>query len=156
MFKIRGFEFPEVEDKGDYGLARAVAAEKAVKTLGRIINEFANTDHQKVRFFPLTCYEGKRGFAKHGNCAKIGYMFDTDKREVYLAFSGQIDACLAYDVLVRDGYDVEEIDSSNLLIPKGLTIVSRTTRAYEGISKKELAERLAIEGRHAHSDVDCR
>ena len=54
------------------------------------------------------------------------------------------------------GYDVEETDSSNLLTPKGLTIVSRTTRAYEGISKKELAERLAIEGRHAHSDVDCR
>ena len=157
MLKIKGFEFPEVEDKGDYGLARAVAAEKAVKTLGRIINEFANTDHQKVRFFPLTCYEGKRGFAKHGNCAKIGYMFDTDTREVYLAFSGKIDAGLAYGVLIRDGYDIEETDESfNSLTPERSTIVPRTRGAYAGISEKELAERLAIEERHAHSDTHCR
>ena len=157
MFKISGFEFPEVEDNGDYGLARSVVAERAVKTLGMVINKLANTDHQRVRFFPLTCYEGKRGFEKQGSCAKIGYMFDTSKKVVYLAFSGQIDSNIAYEILVREGYEIEEInESSNSLIPKRPDIVSRTKRGYEGISKKEFAKRQAIEEKHAQSDRYCR
>jgi len=84
-------------------------------------------------------------------------MFDTDKREVYLAFSGKIDAALAYGVLVREGYDIEETDESfNSLTHERATIFSGKTWAYAGISEKELAERLAIEERHAPSDVDCR
>jgi len=157
MFKIRKFEFPEVEDNGDYGLARAVAAEKAVKTLGRIVNEFANTDHQKVRFFPLTCHEGKRGFMKHKNCAKIGYMFDTNKREVYLAFNGQIDATLAYEVLLREGYDVEETDESfDPFISEITTKPIAPNWAYARLSEEELTERQVIEERHAHNDIYCR
>jgi len=162
FYEIAGFCFSIKDSRDPEKEKDAERTERSILDLGKIVNELANTDHQIVSFYPLTTYEGRVGFCDNRERgARIGYCFDFRDGKAYLAFSGDIDAEIARQTLIRDGYKIRKIKQIPGIVFSDVEYINDIGKVDKERDKKErlllkIEERRAIEARHAENDIYCR
>lgn len=159
-FEVKGVCF-NIDDSHDpRAESRTELTERAIKDLGRLVNQTANTDHKAISFHILTTCEGRADFCnnkKRG--ARIGYCYNSVNGNLYLAISGDMDEEIARQVIINNGYIIKEIkDIPGIIFPK--IYFRGDSEEIKENAKREIAEniaeRIAIEARHAQEDIYCR
>lgn len=156
--KVVGKESPKHVSPRETTMNDTLLMEEKVKGLAKLVNVFANTDHQEIHLFQIAHEEGHKDFKESDlRGARIGYAFDSLTQEIYFGFAGEINVQTAERILIKEGYDVQEVvnlpgayDFSRRFVDRDdLTCPEDTHRDSYRITNDELAERLAIEKRHA-------
>lgn len=175
MEKTRYLKIPgrKVEDRGllltdsedpranmRFERANTLFMARHTRDVARMVNAYANTDHQRLKLFPMADFRGQKEFHEYdGPGAKIGYAFDSASGEIVYAFGGDINVDIARQALEMEGLGVVEVDGFPTMSMPNPRRTNDGSGYYDTSDSsgsildyratiEELAEREEIERRH--------